>query len=119
MTRFRVSLVSAILVAVMAIGLALTHRSLAQSIPGNRFGGRITDVYYCCNGLAIIVGPPSAGWYLFTGGSILKAHYNIYGPGPWVLGYARPGGTCLVKEALCLGTLPMQGTILQVGTSAL
>ena len=81
------------------------------------FGGRISNVLFCCNGLTIAVGPPRPGVFLFTFGSILHAYYNIFQPGPWVLGLANPGGVCLTLP-FCF-PMPVEGTIVRVGTSGL
>lgn len=81
------------------------------------FGGRINAVFYCCNGITIAVGPPRGGIFLFTYDSILHAYYNIYAPGPWVLGLASPGGFCEVPP-LCI-PVAVDNTIIRVGTSGL
>lgn len=89
------------------------------------FGGKITLVTYCCNGVMITVGPPRPGNFLFAPGSILHAYYNIYTPGPWVLGLASPGGVCEVPVGvpwppyvICVPAAA-DGTIIRVGTSGL
>lgn len=80
------------------------------------FGGKITWITYCCNGLALTVGPPKPGIFLFTAGSILHAYYQIYRIGPWVLGSATPGGFCEDPLLMC-APIPVTGTIFRLGTS--
>ena len=54
------------------------------------FGGRILTSTPCREGQWITVGPPRPGSFILTAGSILYAWYQIYRPGPWVKGIARP-----------------------------
>lgn len=86
-----------------------------------QFGGQITSVFYCpCSAnLAIVVGPPSPGVFMYQPGvSMVYAWYQIFRPGPWVLGTYTPGGACMMF--IPYGCAPMaapMGTITQVGTS--
>ncbi len=84
------------------------------------FGGRILFVEYCCNGVAITVGPPRPGRFLITSGTIIFPFYNVFTPGPNVLGTAIPaaGTPCLEAAALCLVPIPVLGIVNQIGSSA-
>ncbi|MBI2097826.1 MAG: hypothetical protein HYT46_02765 [Candidatus Vogelbacteria bacterium] len=84
------------------------------------FGGRILVVEYCCNGVAITVGAPRPGRFLITSGTIIFPFYNVFTPGPNVLGTALPaGGTpCFEAVAFCLVPLPVLGIVSQIGSSA-
>lgn len=85
------------------------------------FGGRILSVQYCpCSwNLAITVGPPVGGVFTYEPGfSTVRAFYQIFRPGPWVLGTYVPGGSCLTFCHWCCmpANFPI-GTIDEVGTS--
>ncbi|MCC6290678.1 hypothetical protein IT398_01240 [Candidatus Nomurabacteria bacterium] len=82
------------------------------------FGGMIEEVEYCCNGVAVTIGPPSPGVFMFDETSQLYSHYNIFSPGPNVVGSAIPGGVCKKLFFECFPS-PTFGTIVQVGTSDL
>lgn len=85
------------------------------------FGGPILNVFYCpCSAnLAVVVGPPSPGVFMYQPGStIVYAFYQIFRAGPWVLGNYTPGGACLMF--IPYGCAPIAyplGTIMEVGTS--
>src|SRR3989344_3140506 len=81
------------------------------------FGGRIAFVEYCCNGVAINVVGPRPGRFLYTAGSILYAYYNIFAPGPNVVGTALPDGEPCLDPFLECSPIPTLGRIVQVGTS--
>ncbi|OIO30907.1 hypothetical protein AUJ77_01015 [Candidatus Nomurabacteria bacterium CG1_02_43_90] len=92
------------------------------------FGGKIQKVTYCtCSlNLAILVGPPGPGVFTYEpGASSIKAFYQIFRPGPWVLGSYTPGGVCTSwyicgTSPCCLPdmtTPPPIGTISDAGTS--
>ncbi|MBI2100633.1 MAG: hypothetical protein HYT47_01270 [Candidatus Vogelbacteria bacterium] len=84
------------------------------------FGGRILVVEYCCNGVAITVGAPRPGRFLITSGTVIFPYYNVFTPGPNVLGTALPaGGTpCFEAIAFCLVPLPVLGIVDKIGSSA-
>ncbi|MBI4136417.1 MAG: hypothetical protein HY481_02660 [Candidatus Vogelbacteria bacterium] len=84
------------------------------------FGGRILLVEYCCNGVAITVGAPRPGRFLITSGTIIFPFYNVFTPGPNVLGTAMPtpGVPCFEAAALCLVPIPVLGIVNQIGSSA-
>jgi len=85
------------------------------------FGGPITNVFYCpCSwNLAIAVGLPSPGLFMYQPGvTMVYSFYQLFRPGPWVLGTYTPGGSCM--QFIPYGCAPMafpQGTITEVGTS--
>ena len=113
--------IGAFLIAALLIGFSLkmTQPARAQFNGQFNFGGRILDVEYCCNGVAITVGPPSPGVYLFDDTSTLYPYYNVFSPGPNVVGSAIPGGVCEDIGLLECLPVPVLGTIVQVGTSSL
>jgi len=112
------ALVTLTLVLATSLGLPFGRREADGFAPLN-FGGPITYVSYCCNGVAITVGPPRPGRFLITVGTILYAHYNVYIPGPYVLGSAVPGGTCQIPATYCLVPTPVKGIVTMIGSSAL
>ena len=85
------------------------------------FGGRILLVEYCCNGIAITVGAPRPGRFMITTGSIIYPYYNVYRPGPNVLGTAVPaaGTPCFEAATLCLVPIPVLGIVNQIGSSSI
>ena len=106
-----------------AVYLFLNWRVVNGQSPvsGNifNFGGAIEDVQYCCDGIAISVGTPRPGWFKIGPGTIIYSWYNVFEAGPKTLGTYRPGGSCWTIDSMCELTLPLQGTIIQVGTSDL
>lgn len=90
------------------------------------FGGRITSVIPCTCGpvplsTAVTVVGPSPGIFLnIVGVSSLFSHYQIYRPGPFVVGgWAPSGAICMIGlPPDCVPVLtPPIGTIISVGTS--
>lgn len=82
------------------------------------FGGEILMVIPCIDeaSYAIIIGTPTPGVYLWVPGTMMFPYYNLWTPGPWVLGgyIPSPGLTCSED------TVPLAfptGTIEEVGTS--
>lgn len=119
MKKFLILIIIVIAIAsvIFSFGLKFSRESEAAGLLP--FGGRILNVTYCtCSGgILLTVGPPRPGNYYFTIGSMLYSYYQIYRPGPWVLGDAYPGGACVVYIGDdCVGA-PTTGTIRQVGTS--
>jgi hypothetical protein len=80
------------------------------------FGGMVTAMYPCCNGVLYTVGPPgpvgnylaipATIWYMFRAGH----------SGAWFLGLYLPGMQCQTGS-FCTVTIPTLGTITIVGTS--
>ncbi len=92
----------------------------AQSL-GIPFGGPITLTFYCtCSmGIALTIGPPVGGTFVFQfGKSIPYAYGQVYRPGPWTLGTWTTGGECefYVPPAECV-SYPVMGVIDKIGTS--
>lgn len=101
------------------------------------FGGQVMSVTLCTCSLpgsvALTVGTPTPGVYLYTPTTVLFDHYNFWGtgawlgyvythfvPGPWVLGTYIPGGVCLIPTVPDCTPLPyITGTIEKMGTSLL
>ena len=85
------------------------------------FGGRILFVEYCCNGLSLTIEPPRPARFLLTSGSIIYPYFNVYRPGPNVLGTAMPaaGVPCLEAVTACLVPIPVLGIITKIGSSAI
>ncbi len=107
---------------VIAFGIILTvlffKKEQTQASVGLPFGGTINDAEYCCDGsIYLVVGTPRPGAVIFSPYiSRLYKYYEIFTPGPWVLGDAIPGGYCDLVDADCEGGVP-GNTIIQVGTS--
>ncbi len=117
--RFFITTLIAIIFAISLIGFSYWHTNFVQAVSTPLLlGGKIIWVDYCCNGINLTVGPPNPGRFLFTTGSTLYEYFNIYEAGPWVLGTASPGGFCLNPLLFC-APVPVDGTIIQVGTSEL
>lgn len=94
-------------------------------VPGltNLIGGKILMTEVCCNGVKITVGPPKAGIFLYMPGvSKLYSYFNIFTPGPWVLGTAFGVATCqkVVSFIPCTIPEPVPGGIIRmIGSSGL
>ena len=82
-------------------------------------GGRILYTWYCtCSGgVALLLGTPTPGVYIVQeGATVPYSAYQLYRPGPVILGKSSPGGICLFVATPCWG-FAGEGTLLQVGTS--
>lgn len=112
------SLVLAIILIISASWLVSRRVAKAQTLSVTNFGGPVLTSTVCCNGIAILVGPPKPGYFLFTLGSIPYAWYNQFTPGANVLGTYTPGATCQLLP-FCAGTLPLTGRINIIGSSGL
>jgi len=106
------TLVLAVLIAFIFLFLALPVR--AQST----FGGRILWTFPCTNGgLALVIGPPKGGLFLYQlGVADLYREYQVRIV-PWVLGNYTSGGVCVVGVPPFGFTLYTKGTIHPIGTS--
>jgi len=119
MKNKKFNLILALVMAIGAVTLAWGGRERALGQGVLAFGGRIILVEYCCNGVAITVGPPRPGRFLLTSGTILYPYYNVYTPGPSVLGTAIPGGICHEAATACVVPIPVAGTVTMIGSSGL
>ena len=107
------------------IGITGRTAGVGGSGGGTPFGGRSLAVRYCtCSGgVAVLINDlkiPYTGpkWLLFQPGvSRLYPFYQIYRVGVWTLGLWRPGGICLYWAGKSCAYLPVQGTMVMVGTS--
>ncbi len=102
-----------LLVASFGVGIKSSNAMLG-------FGGKIVAVRPClCSAnLAVFVVGVKGGVYTFQPGvSLLFAQYQIWRPGPWVLGTYAPGGVCLRYRFLGCTGFPTMGTMITVGTS--
>ena len=81
------------------MGLLFSSTTHAVSLT-TVFGGKIVSVLPCtCPatfGWQITVGPPRPGTFMYRPGiSRLFSYFNIFRPGPWVLGTASVYGSCM------------------------
>lgn len=83
------------------------------------FGGVITYVDYCCDGSVLMwVSPPVPGIYIYSPYvTRMFQNFNIFSPGPWILGNSVPGGFCDLIVAECEfglvgNTITMEGSSL-------
>lgn len=80
-------------------------------------GGQIYATYYCCTGIMLTLGPPKPGTYMYYWGTPLYAHYDVFEPGPYVLGRGFTGGYCAFPESYCIAGTATTGFFTMVGTS--
>lgn len=80
-------------------------------------GGQIIFVIPCVDegGSAIVVGTPTPGVYLWSPATVMFRYYELFTPGPWVLGgyVPTPGLTCSndgVPVAFPIGIIEEVGT---------
>ncbi len=79
------------------------------------FGGKVTDVTICCNGLKLKVGDKDT--FLLTATSDVRMWYNPT-KGQCVIGDSYPGGVCLKPKDFCFPTGGItDGTIRMIGTT--
>lgn len=101
-----------IVVAVSFFFSTVPHARAA--VPFIPVGGKIWMVLYCTNGVLTLIGPPRPGLFMYIPFvSQLFAFYQIYRPGPCVLGKAVPPGVCNWGFI----NIPALGTYALVGTS--
>jgi hypothetical protein len=85
----------------------------------NIFGGRVLFFLPCNTGIAVTIGPPRPGFFLYV--PFLSTTYREYQvrPPSLVLGNYTPVGLCIFGLGVPpFGyTIPTQGTIKQIGTS--
>ncbi len=107
---------AALIIAFILIFSAMAYKKI-QAQTGIPFGGFVTHVEYCCNGILLQVGPPVGGLYLVGPGSIIFPFYQFFRSGVYVLGNASPGGACSLISSECEVTIPAIGTVSIMGTS--
>jgi len=91
---------------------------------GLPFGGQIMAVTYCIDqtNFVVTVGPPVGGQFTYAGG-MLYSFYQIFRPGPWVLGTYTPGSVgctwtiCTSHGCYVVILSSPVGVINEVGTS--
>lgn len=92
-----------------------------DAIIGVTFGGNITSSFFCaCSANVILtIGPPSPAVLTYEpGGSILYPFWQIYRPGPFMLGEYYPStSACLIYVVVGCAPIPTQGMISMTGTS--
>ncbi len=83
------------------------------------FGGPITDVAICCNGIKIEVGDPRDGEFLIVKATDINMFFNVYTEDICVKGDAYPGGVCLkpLSWPPCTRTDVVDGIVRQIGDS--
>lgn len=83
------------------------------------FGGQITYMQICCNGILLTLTPPTPGLYMvywaFLASPLFYMFHTLH-PGVWLLGLYVPPGVCLTG-AYCATTIPAIGSIIMAGTS--
>jgi hypothetical protein len=102
------------------LGFLSARPGVAHAQLGIPFGGPILATWWCtCSGgIALTIGPPVGGNYVFQfGTSIPFAFGQVFRPGPWTLGTQIPGGVCLYFVGIGCAPYPAIGTIAMVGTS--
>ena len=115
-------LIAVIIVVVSLLFMLPTGRVKAASF-GVPFGGKIRNVIVCtCPanfGLQITVGPPRPGIFMYKPGiSRLFSYFNIFRPGPYVLGIASGYNPCLQYTGTGCIPLSTGGPLIRlVGTS--
>ncbi|MFA5830277.1 MAG: hypothetical protein WC878_00430 [Candidatus Paceibacterota bacterium] len=84
------------------------------------FGGTITSMEICCNGLKLTVSPPRDGDFLLTIGSMVYMWWNPT-MGQCVMGDAYMGGVCVNPFSWppCSRSENVDGIIRQIGTTLL
>jgi len=80
------------------------------------FGGRITAIKPCLEGLMLTISPPSPGVYLLPYAARLYL-WHVIRPGVWLLGKRSPGGRCTFHCGIHICVIPTQYTIIETGTS--
>ncbi len=112
----QILLAVAITISLVVVSYSINIKS-SNALLG--FGGQILMVVPCIDeaSYAIIVGTPSPGVYIWTPATILIKHWNLWTPGPWVLGtyIPTPGLTCSDSEMPMITGIT--GVIKLVGTS--
>lgn len=97
-----------ILSLVIIVNLFIVNKSFALL----SFGGPITLITPCSNGLMIVIGPPAPGVFMLSPGTRVYAFWTI-GIESLVLGNYVPSGACVIPPVI----IPTMGTMTMLGTS--
>ncbi|OHA15419.1 MAG: hypothetical protein A3G52_04090 [Candidatus Taylorbacteria bacterium RIFCSPLOWO2_12_FULL_43_20] len=101
------------------------NRTDAQSVISTPFGGRITQVEYCCNGLKITIdesarsgGEFFLSWADVANPEVNYRNYQVFTPGRQnTVGQGRIFATCTTMSSKCESSEVVQdGAILRIGT---
>lgn len=114
------------LVLFLITGLFISHNSYAQiSIPKPTvdFSGLLLDFDpHCLNGALVVVATPSPIVLLMPYVPItpIVPVFKLWGPIIYssTAGNFLPGGVCLVQETGGVVSVPVLGTLIQIGTTA-
>lgn len=115
--------VAALLVLSFFVPLSRPLYGQASSAGFIPFGGKIvvSNLCTCSGSWGIKVGPPVSGNFIYqVGASQLFREYQIFHPGPWVVGIASGYAPCMqVRGNSCVNDEQVPGgpVIMMVGTS--
>lgn len=111
---------AALIIAVALILSAFSSKK-AHALGLLPFGGQMTSVNYCCNGIQIGVGDPDGGTFMLNWTTLATgfyADYNVFFPdGQYLLGNATLGGSCVIIGSYCESTSIVPETMTMVGSS--
>jgi len=101
------------LIIVIPIVTLVPFRSIEAGAGSSWYGGKVNIMFPCtCDPELqyVVLGPPSAGSYLYEGQIDYREHSLTFGV--WALGKYSPGGECLMGVEPYCYTLPVsKGTI--------
>ena len=116
----KITIFSLFLAAGLIWAARLNRPPAVEAIGFLQIVGRIVNVTPCCNGLMLTLAGPRPGNYMYYfQTSILLPYFNIFTPGPSVLGRGLPGGVCQPMATACITSIPTVGSFVSVGTSGL
>lgn len=115
-----------LIIALIIIFSALFSRAKKTQAVGllTPFGGRITYVTYCCNGIAIAVAGEKGSknffldWASLANPTVNYANYNVFVPmGQPTVGEAAGIAECITIESECESPYTIEGgTVIKIGT---
>lgn len=84
---------------------SMAEALIVRALPGlSPFGGQISSIFQCLNGLKIEVGPPAGGTFMYIpGASFSYAYGSPSHPGQWLLGMHGGPRPCLVPTSSGVG----------------
>lgn len=95
-------LIATVLAVTFFVPLPEAKRGTMAAVGLSPFGGIIVYAAPCtCStpNWGIKVGPPVGGSFIYSpGSSDLRAWYNLFHPGPWVLGIAQGYAPCMQQD---------------------